>query len=96
MTEGPALAKPVMSLAGKSDGAYSDDNRVMGTYLHGLFDLPEASKALLKWAGFNIQEAINLDNMREVGIDLIADALEENFDFELLQEALDLFERDKN
>ena len=96
VTEGKAMANPVMTLAGKPDGAYSNDNQVMGTYLHGLFDLPEASQALLNWAGFETQEAVNLDNMREAGINLIADALEENFDFGMLEEALDLFERDSN
>ncbi len=32
------------------DGAQSDDGQILGTYLHGLFDHPDAAQALLGWA----------------------------------------------
>jgi len=34
---GPALARPMLRLKSRPDGALSDDGRVMGCYLHGLF-----------------------------------------------------------
>jgi len=68
---------------------------VMGTYLHGLFDKPEACQAFLTWAGCIAEDAVNLDDMREAGINLITDALEENFDFGLLEKELDLFLENK-
>lgn len=90
-TQGQALNHPVMTLSGKPDGAISEDNQVMGTYLHGLFDTPAACSSLLNWAGYENQQAIDLDEVRETGINLIADALEENLDVKALQKALDLF-----
>ncbi len=91
ISQGEALKKPVMMLAGKADGALSDDNQVLGTYLHGLFDLPKACDALLNWAGYKHHHSINLDDVREAGINLITDALEANFDFKKLQEFVSKF-----
>ena len=34
---GPALARPLLELGGRPDGAVSADGRIMGCYLHGLF-----------------------------------------------------------
>ena len=36
-TTGDGLARPMLELAGRPDGAVSADGRVMGCYLHGLF-----------------------------------------------------------
>jgi|AJXC01.1.fsa_nt_gi adenosylcobyric acid synthase (glutamine-hydrolysing) (EC 6.3.5.10) len=93
ITSGPALNNPVMTIAGIADGAFSNDNLVMGTYLHGLFDLPEACQALLNWAGCTVTKAIDLDQEREAGINLFADTLEANFDFSLLHQALGLTDK---
>lgn len=97
VSTGKALDKPVMMLSdntetNKAEGAYSDDNKVMGTYLHGLFDSPKACDAILNWAGCKSQQAVNLDEVREAGINLITDVLEQNFDFEKLDKQLEIFE----
>ena len=34
-----------------ADGAVSDDGRVIGTYMHGLFDDPRVRAALRSWTG---------------------------------------------
>ena len=36
-TTGPGLARPMLDLGGRPDGAVSADGRVAGCYLHGLF-----------------------------------------------------------
>jgi len=92
ISQGKALKKPVLCLDGNNDGAYSDDEQVMGTYLHGLFDLPDACNELLKWAGYKGQLAININQIRETGISLITEALEDNFDFIKLAKALQKFD----
>jgi len=60
------------------DGLISQDDQVIGTYMHGLFDKPSAANALLAWAGLETQNAANLDQIREQQLERLADALEES------------------
>lgn len=91
LTSGQGLDKPVISFADGNDGAISDDNQVMGTYLHGLFDLPAACNDLLAWAGSQTQQAIDYAQLKEAGINLLAQTLEQHFDFAKLDQALQQF-----
>ena len=51
VTTGVALEQPAVRLDdGRCDGAQSADGHILGTYLHGLFESPEACGALLRWA----------------------------------------------
>lgn len=84
ITSGSGLDRPMIKLTQTNDGAYSEDNLVAGTYLHGLFDQPEACRSLLDWAGYRTETAVDFAAKREQGIDLIADTLAENFDFSAL------------
>lgn len=68
--------RPAFHVLGRPEGARSVDDQVMGTYLHGLFDLPEAMNALLHWAGLEGIAPVNLAELREQSIDRIADAAE--------------------
>lgn len=95
VSAGPALQRPLFVLADGADGALSNDDQVAGAYLHGLFDLPEACGKLLNWAGYQSGQAVDLREMREAGIDRLADALAENFDFALLRVELEKFEQSK-
>jgi adenosylcobyric acid synthase len=47
---------------------------VLGSYLHGLFDAPQAMGALLRWAGLKEIVPVDLARLREQSIDRIADA----------------------
>jgi adenosylcobyric acid synthase len=47
---------------------------VLGTYLHGVFDTPQALAALLKWAGLAHAAPLDLAQLREQSLDRIADA----------------------
>lgn len=78
ITTGPDLEKPLMRLNGKNDGAISDDNQIIGSYLHGLFEASQACQAILQWAGLSDAQTLDYHALREAGIDRIADSLEEN------------------
>lgn len=93
ITTGNALNKPAMFLDNQPEGAFSDDNQIMGTYLHGLFDSPKACDALLNWAGYKKQQSINIESTREASINLITNALEDCFDFNKLENLIMTKER---
>lgn len=65
---------------GKTDGLVNVDNTVLGSYLHGLFDTPEAANALLRWAGLESNQGADLDMIREHQLERLADCLEECLD----------------
>jgi adenosylcobyric acid synthase len=87
-TEGPALARPAMHLfdgdAARAEGAVSEDGQILATYLHGLFDSPDACAALLRWAGQRNVERFDHDARRLASIDKLADAVAENVDVDAL------------
>ncbi|GLQ50414.1 cobyric acid synthase [Dyella flava] len=86
---GPALAQPFAQLdGGRSDGALSADGQIIGTYLHGVFDDPQALHALLHWAGLRNAQTINVHTLREASIDRLADALEAHLDTAKLEQLL--------
>lgn len=76
--------RPLVQLEDVTDGALTGDNQVLGTYLHGLFDHPEACAALLRWSGLNNAEAPDYNARREADIDRLADAIEAHLDLTLL------------
>ncbi|WP_246464592.1 cobyric acid synthase [Undibacterium seohonense] len=58
----------------EEEGTRSPDNQILGTYIHGLFDHPEACQALLAWAGLQTDVVVDLNTLREQSIDRVADA----------------------
>ncbi|MFM8340822.1 MAG: cobyric acid synthase [Methylomonas sp.] len=88
VSHGPALQRPLLLLDDGADGAMSDDQQIAGTYLHGLFDLPEACNAVLAWAGYKQHQAVDFNALREAGIDRLADMLAADFDFQRLEALL--------
>ncbi|SAL48670.1 cobyric acid synthase [Caballeronia telluris] len=82
-TSGAALARPAVRLAdGRPDGAVSEDGQIAATYLHGLFDTPEACAALLAWAGVDGAEALDYPALREASLDRLADTLAQSLDLD--------------
>lgn len=71
-----------------ADGCLSDDGQILGTYLHGLFDSPDACQLLLQWAGLNDAKAIDINQIREQQLDRLADVLAEHLDIHRLQAIL--------
>jgi len=73
-SSGAALDRPAFRIDGRPEGARSPDDQILGTYLHGLFDTPQASAALLRWAGLDSDTTVDTARLREASLDRIADA----------------------
>ena len=96
VTHGPALERPSTQLGGSNEGAISEDNQILVTYCHGLFDTPEALAALLEWAGHKPTAYFNPNERRERDLDRLADAVEQSLDLERLAEWLPLKAKSSN
>ncbi len=81
VTRGADLERPVALLDHGPDGALSADGQVLGSYVHGIFDHPEACAALLAWAGLpSAGDAPDMHALREAGIERLADGVEAHLD----------------
>jgi len=89
-TRGSALLRPAIDLGSRQDGVISEDNQILCTYLHGLFDHPQACDALLQWAGLDNANSADYQRYREQEIDRVADMLEAELDYRRLTEILGL------
>ncbi|GLQ88495.1 cobyric acid synthase [Dyella flagellata] len=86
---GTGLASPFARLDdGRSDGAVSADGQVMGSYLHGLFDDPQALSALLQWAGLGHGAKLDVRALREASIERLADMVQSHMQTTLLEQWL--------
>ncbi|RQZ70715.1 cobyric acid synthase [Burkholderia sp. Bp9004] len=90
-TRGPALASPALELAAgdapggvRTDGARSADGQILATYVHGLFDAPDACAALLAWAGLDGAAHIDYPALREASLERLADSFAEHLDLRAL------------
>tara|TARA_R110002153_G_scaffold107109_3_gene246757 strand:+ start:12165 stop:13631 length:1467 start_codon:yes stop_codon:yes gene_type:complete len=90
ITEGTDLSKPVCQLESGSDGATSDDNQILGSYVHGLFEETSACNALLTWAGLHDVHTSDYHATREADIERLADMIEDHMDTEALRDLLHL------
>jgi len=81
VSTGSALARPAVQLDdGRSDGAISADGQILGTYLHGLFESPDACAALLRWSGLEVAQTVDYHGLRERDIERLADLVETHLD----------------
>jgi len=71
-----------------TDGAISDDNQLLVTYLHGLFDSPEALSQLLAWAGLKSQTTFDIHAIREQQLERLADSCAKHLNMEMLFDIL--------
>ncbi|MBD8480458.1 cobyric acid synthase [Pseudomonas coleopterorum] len=87
VTVGAALERPAVQLSdGRCDGAISADGQILGTYLHGLFEAPQSSVALLRWAGLADVQSVDYHALREADIERLADLVERHLDTARLRE----------
>lgn len=89
VSKGVDLSRPLTLLNdGRSDGARSVDDQVIGTYCHGVFDQPAALSALLAWAGCVDAQAVDFVARREADLNRLADAVERDLDWQKLDRIL--------
>ncbi|NJL72693.1 MAG: hypothetical protein HC888_14555 [Candidatus Competibacteraceae bacterium] len=81
-SSGEALNRPLVNFVNSHDGAISEDEQIIGTYLHGLFDEAEALQAMLSWAGLRNTITSDYRAVRISNIDRIADAMEVSLNLE--------------
>ncbi len=74
VSRGAAMERPAFIIDGRPEGARSLDDQVLGSYLHGLFDTPQACSALLRWAGLNSEAVVDTAYLREHSLERIAKA----------------------
>ncbi|AKZ63589.1 cobyric acid synthase [Herbaspirillum hiltneri N3] len=74
VSTGAALQRPAFRIEGRPEGARSEDNQILGSYLHGMFDTPQAFAALLEWAGLDGAAPVDLNQLREESLERVADA----------------------
>jgi len=82
-TTGPGLERPMLRLAGGSDGCVTADGRVAGCYLHGLFASDRFRRAFLAKIGAGPSD-IAYEQGIETILDLLADHLEQRLDLPAL------------
>ena len=87
---GPALNKPALCFENACDGAISEDNQIMGTYCHGLFEEQTSCQSMLEWAGLKNAETFDYYQRREDDINRLADAIEEHINLDLIYELLNI------
>lgn len=85
VSSGPAFNEPLFACAGDYDGCMDTSQAIMATYLHGVFNHPEAQQALLSWAGLANAEACDHSLLQEQSINRLADTLEAHMDIALLK-----------
>jgi adenosylcobyric acid synthase len=69
----------------KLDGMVSNDQQILATYVHGLFDHPAACQLILQWAGLASHHAIDINQIREQQLNRLADVLEAHLDMNTLK-----------
>ena len=86
VSKGNALKTPLITFNDhpngfKTDGFISDDNAIAGTYLHGLFDEPNATMEILKWVKPDLNiDPISIDTHREQQLARLATICETHLD----------------
>ncbi len=82
-TTGPGLARPMLRLAGRGDGAVSADGLVAGCYLHGLFASDPFRRSFLARLGAASGDVV-YEAQVEATLDALADHLERHLDLSAL------------
>ena len=69
------------------EGCISEDEQIIGTYLHGLFDQAESCRTWLRWAGQTSEVMIDWQAIRESNIDRVADMLDKHLNLAAIFES---------
>ena len=82
-TEGTDCARPMVQLNAGSDGAMSQDGRVMGTYLHGIFASDAYRATFLERIG-GVSDGRSYDAGVEAVLNGLADHMEQHLDIDAM------------
>lgn len=88
ITTGPAQQQAFAQLDTHRDGAISADKKIIGTYLHGLFESSAACQYLLGWAGLEDVHQTDYRQRREADINRLAEAVEQHLDMTFINNLL--------
>ena len=86
-TMGAAILEPFAQLDGGPDGAVSEDGKIMGCYIHGLFAEDAFRSSFLNRLKSGAGSGLNYDAQVESALDALADGLEKALDLDALIEA---------
>jgi adenosylcobyric acid synthase len=81
-TAGVATQEPWLAIEGQPDGAVSADGRIMGSYVHGLFQSDEFRRVFLTRLGGRANPALAYGAAIEATLDQLAEHLEAHLDTE--------------
>jgi adenosylcobyric acid synthase len=81
-TSGPALARPMLDLEGRPDGAVSADGRIMGCYVHGVFAADGFRHAFLARLKARAPSGLAFEQQIDATLDALADHLEAHVDLD--------------
>ncbi len=98
VSTGIALSQPLLHIQSdgintnqnRPDGFISKDNQIIATYLHGFFDCPEPTQAVLNWLGIKGMEQpiIDINQHREIQLERLADICEQYLDMKKIQKII--------
>ena len=83
-TVGPDTERPLFRLGDRTDGARSPDERIEGTYVHGVFTNDHFRRAWIERVGGTADTALQHHAIVEQAIDRLADEVEGAIDSEAL------------
>jgi adenosylcobyric acid synthase len=86
-TMGAAISEPFAQLDEGPDGAVSEDGKIMGCYIHGLFAEDAFRSSFLNRLKSGAGSGLNYDAQVESALDALADGLEKALDLDALIEA---------
>lgn len=72
----------------KAAAFLSEDEQILATYWHGIFDTPEALSSILHWAGLDQVDMLDYEQLREESLDKLADWVEQQIDLPRIEALL--------
>lgn len=79
-TEGPDCKNPLFKIGDRFEGATSNNNQIMGTYLHGLFEQDQFRQSFLQGINPAHNSNVNYTQNVEQTLDELAEHIAENLD----------------
>ena len=83
-SDGGALARPYLELDGGPEGAVSDDGRVFGCYVHGLFSSDSFRQRFLERIRTRDASSISYERQVDDALDQLADHMEKHLDIDAI------------